>query len=89
MESQRSPRRHQAAAKLGALTGREREVVTAVARGLPNADIALELFLSEATVKTHITRMFAKLDVSNRVQLAILPTRRGWPGRRRPVGRRR
>jgi hypothetical protein len=43
----------------------------AVARGKPNSDIAGELFLSEATVKTHITRTFAKLDVSNRVQLTI------------------
>lgn len=80
VESQRSPRRHQAATKLGALTEREREVVGAVARGLPNADIAVELFLSEATVKTHITRMFAKLDVSNRVQLAILAYEAGLVG---------
>lgn len=42
-----------------------------MARGKSNADIAAELFLSEATVKTHITRSFAKLDVANRVQLTI------------------
>jgi DNA-binding NarL/FixJ family response regulator len=66
-----NPRRQRALAKLGALSEREREVVTAVAQGKSNADIARDLFLSEATVKTHITRTFAKLDVTNRVQLTI------------------
>jgi DNA-binding NarL/FixJ family response regulator len=66
-----NPRRQVALAKLGGLSSREREVVTAVAQGKSNADIAGELFLSEATVKTHITRTFAKLDVTNRVQLTI------------------
>jgi DNA-binding NarL/FixJ family response regulator len=66
-----NPRRQRALIKLGALSEREREVVTAVAQGKSNADIAGELFLSEATVKTHITRTFAKLDVTNRVQLTI------------------
>ncbi|MDT7806091.1 MAG: hypothetical protein QOI78_9524 [Actinomycetota bacterium] len=66
-----SPRRARARAGLELLSDRERQIVTAVAQGKPNADIAGELFLSEATVKTHITRTFAKLDVSNRVQLTI------------------
>jgi DNA-binding NarL/FixJ family response regulator len=66
-----NPRRARAQAKLELLSNREREIVTAVAQGKPNADIAAELFLSEATVKTHITRTFAKLDVSNRVQVTI------------------
>jgi DNA-binding NarL/FixJ family response regulator len=66
-----NPRRSRAQAKLELLSVREREIVTAVAQGKPNASIAAELFLSEATVKTHITRTFAKLDVSNRVQLTI------------------
>jgi DNA-binding NarL/FixJ family response regulator len=66
-----NPRRQRAAARLGALSDRERQVVTAVAHGKSNADIAAELYLSEATVKTHITRTFAKVDVSNRVQLTI------------------
>ncbi|MEV4052398.1 response regulator transcription factor [Amycolatopsis sp. NPDC049688] len=66
-----NPRRARAQVKLGLLSEREREIVTAVAQGKPNASIAEELFLSEATVKTHITRAFAKLDVSNRVQLTI------------------
>jgi DNA-binding NarL/FixJ family response regulator len=66
-----NPRRARAQAKLELLSNREREIVTSVAQGKPNADIAAELFLSEATVKTHMTRTFAKLDVSNRVQLTI------------------
>ena len=66
-----NPRRLRAVAKLDVLSEREREVVRAVAQGKSNADIAGELFLSEATVKTHITRTFAKLDVTNRVQLTI------------------
>ena len=66
-----NPRRATALTKLESLSQREREIVTAVAQGKPNAEIAGELFLSEATVKTHITRTFAKLDVTNRVQLTI------------------
>jgi len=66
-----NPRRTRARSNLELLSDREREIVTAVAQGKPNAGIAAELFLSEATVKTHITRTFAKLDVSNRVQLTI------------------
>jgi len=66
-----NPRRQRAVTRLGSLSDRERQVVTAVAHGRSNADIAAELYLSEATVKTHITRTFAKLDVSNRVQLTI------------------
>ncbi|MFD2469988.1 response regulator transcription factor [Amycolatopsis silviterrae] len=66
-----SPRRHRAQAGLSTLTDREREIVAAVARGRTNAEIGMELHLSEATVKTHITRIFAKLDATNRVQLTI------------------
>ncbi|MFD9893403.1 response regulator [Amycolatopsis sp. NPDC059027] len=66
-----NPRRARARAGLSTLSEREREIVTAVARGKPNAEIAVELHLSEATVKTHITRIFAKLDAANRVQLTI------------------
>ncbi|MBM9462749.1 response regulator transcription factor [Aeromicrobium sp. YIM 150415] len=58
-------------AAVEALTEREREVALAVARGASNADIAKELFMSVATVKVHLGHVFAKLGVSNRVQVAI------------------
>jgi DNA-binding NarL/FixJ family response regulator len=51
---------------LPALSARETEVLRLVARGLTNADIGRQLFISEATVKTHLLRMFAKLDVADR-----------------------
>jgi DNA-binding NarL/FixJ family response regulator len=65
--------RHRAAAqRLVVLTDREREVATAVGAGATNAEIAASLFMSEATVKAHVSRLLSKLDVSNRVQVAIL-----------------
>ncbi|MFW0791427.1 response regulator [Gordonia sp. CPCC 205333] len=54
------------------LTAREREVALCLAKGASNAEIAAELFMSVATVKAHISRIFTKLDVSNRVQVAIV-----------------
>jgi DNA-binding NarL/FixJ family response regulator len=53
------------------LTDREQEVALAVGRGLSNADIAAELYLSVPTVKAHVSRIFDKLEVTNRVQIAI------------------
>ena len=50
---------------------REREVALAVGRGLSNAEIAGELYLSVPTVKAHVSRLFDKLEVTNRVQIAI------------------
>jgi DNA-binding NarL/FixJ family response regulator len=67
-----SSRPRDALARLEALTPREREVLVAVARGLSNADIGRELFMSEATVKAHVSRLLSKLDAGNRVQVAIL-----------------
>jgi DNA-binding NarL/FixJ family response regulator len=56
---------------VAALTAREREVLVLIARGFSNADIAGGLFLSPATVKTHVSRIFAKLDVRDRAQAVI------------------
>jgi DNA-binding NarL/FixJ family response regulator len=53
------------------LTPREREVMLAVSRGLSNAEISQELVLSEATVKTHVGRILAKLDLRDRVQIVV------------------
>jgi DNA-binding NarL/FixJ family response regulator len=71
-DAQASDRRQAAARRLAALTDREREVARAVASGAPNAEVAAALFMSEATVKAHVSRLFAKLDVTNRVQIAIV-----------------
>jgi DNA-binding NarL/FixJ family response regulator len=57
--------------RLAALTGRERDVARAVGRGLSNAEIAAELHLSVPTVKAHVSRLFDKLNATNRVQIAI------------------
>ncbi len=65
-------RRARARARVAALNDREREVAVAVGRGGSNAEIAAGLFMSVATVKTHVSRILAKLDLNNRVQIALL-----------------
>ena len=64
-------RRTDAIGAVGRLSEREREVALEIAQGRSNAEIAARLFMSEATVKAHVSRLFAKLDASNRVQVAI------------------
>jgi DNA-binding NarL/FixJ family response regulator len=59
------------------LTGREVDVLRLIARGLTNADIAARLHLSEGTVRNHVSAIFAKLDVSDRTQAAVLAIQHG------------
>ena len=73
----RSRRRRDALDRLGNLTEREREVLVEIGLGRSNAEIAAQLYMSEATVKSHVTHLFDKLSVTNRVQLAIAAFRAG------------
>jgi DNA-binding NarL/FixJ family response regulator len=74
-------RRVAAAALLGRATGREREVALAVAHGLSNAQIGEALGMGVPTVKAHVSRLLTKLDLENRVQLALLVHDAGAAGR--------
>jgi len=71
-DGQASDRRRSAAQRLAMLTDREREVAAEIGSGASNAQVAASLFMSETTVKAHVSRLFTKLDVVNRVQIAIL-----------------
>ena len=70
-------RRRVAQARLEVLTDREREVTVEIGRGKTNSEIADTLHMSEATVKSHVTHLFTKLALTNRVQVAILAHQAG------------
>lgn len=65
------------APKTPALSPREREVLRCVAEGLSNPDIAAKLYIAETTVKTHLLRIFAKLDVDDRTRAVVVAMERG------------
>ncbi|MGW6389037.1 response regulator [Streptomyces sp. NPDC055103] len=71
-EPREESRRAAVTARLAELAEREREVAVAVGRGHSNAEIAAELYMSVPTVKTHVSRVLAKLGLNNRVQIALL-----------------
>jgi DNA-binding NarL/FixJ family response regulator len=71
-QSAGAERRASAESTLARVSKREREVAVEIARGLSNAEIADTLFLTEATVKAHVSRLLTKLDLNNRVQIAML-----------------
>jgi DNA-binding NarL/FixJ family response regulator len=67
-----APRKAAAQRRIAGLSDREREVLTLLGSGESNAELAKQLYVSEATVKTYVSRLLAKLDLANRTQAAIL-----------------
>ena len=77
--SEATARRDRANQLLARLTDREKDVVVAIAQGKPNAEIGAELFMSIGTVKAHVTQILMKLELDNRVQIALLAHDAGLP----------
>jgi DNA-binding NarL/FixJ family response regulator len=72
VDKKAAPRKAHALRKLSGLSDREREVLKLLGTGESNAELARQLYVSEATVKTYVSRLLAKLDLTNRTQAAIL-----------------
>jgi DNA-binding NarL/FixJ family response regulator len=75
-----APRKAEALRQIRDLSDREREVLQLLGTGDSNAELAKKLFVSEATVKTYVSRLLAKLDLTNRTQAAILAHEAGLLG---------
>lgn len=70
-----SPAHSEAQQRLSALTGREREILSLITGGLSNREVSAQLFISPDTVKEHVSRILAKLEVTSRIEAAVVAVR--------------